>query len=138
VFVENTGKLPVWVGGSAVTTVAGTELAPGGSVTLTNAVQPLFAVAGFTPGTAGTGTATAAVAQGGSVITVASGGTAFTVGSDIAVEQDTPRQEIATVSASAAGSVTTSAPFEFAHGSASTFSQVVPAPALIAVQAGAV
>jgi hypothetical protein len=54
-----------------VTSVAGLELAPGASVTLPNAVQGVFAVSGFTPGTEGTGTVSTNAAQGGSVLTVA-------------------------------------------------------------------
>jgi hypothetical protein len=136
VFLQNTGRNSVHVGGSGVTTVAGLRLAPGASVTLPQASGGIFAVSGFTPGVA-LGTASAAVAQGGSVITVASGGTAFTVGSYLAIEQGSVRQEVAKVAASGATSVTISTTFAFAHGSASTFGAVLAAATQVVVEGGA-
>jgi hypothetical protein len=138
VFIANTGSNPAWVGGSAVTSVAGLELSPGASITLPKAVQPVFAVSGFTPGAEGAGTVAANIAQGGSVISVASGGTAFTTGSDIVIESGTVRQEIQAVSASTGTTVTVSGTFAYAHGSTVTFSQAIPAPAQVTVSAGAV
>jgi hypothetical protein len=119
-----------------VTTVGGLELAPGAGVTLPGAVQPVFAVSGFTPGTVA-GTATAAVAQGGSVISVASGGSAFTTGSYLAIEQGSVRQEVAKVAAQTGTTVTITGTFAIAHGSASTFATVLAAATLVAVEGGA-
>jgi hypothetical protein len=137
VFIENRGPVPVWVGGSEVSTVAGLELSPRAGMTLRSAVQPVFAVSGFNPGTA-LGTAAAVVAQGGSVIAVASGGNFFTVGSELVIESGSARQELQAVAASTGTTVTVSGTFAFAHGSASTFSQVIPAPGLVTIEAGAV
>jgi hypothetical protein len=138
VFIANGGRYPVWVGGSAVTSVAGLELSPGASMTLPNAAQGIFAVSGFTPGTAGPGTVLSNIAQGGSVISVASGGTAFTTGSDIVIESGSVRQEVQAVAAQNGTTVTISGTFAYAHGSTVTFSQVVPAQASVTVSAGAV
>lgn len=137
VFLENRSRNPVWVGGSEVTTVSGLELAPRAGMTLRGAVQPIFAVSGFTPG-AGPGTVAANIAQGGSVISVASGGTVFTTGSNIVIESGGPRQEVQAVAASTGTTVTISGTFAFAHGSTSTFSGAVPAVASVTVSAGAV
>ena len=137
VFVENRSLNPVYVGGTEVTTVAGLELSPRAGMTLRSAVQPIFAVSGFTPG-AGPGTVASNIAQGGSVISVASGGTVFTVGSDIVIESGSQRQEVQAVAASTGTTVTISGTFAYAHGSTSTFSGAVPAPAQITVSAGAV
>lgn len=138
VFIANSGPAPVWVGGSAVTTAAGLELAPGASMTLPHAAQGVWAVSGFTPGTAGTGTVSTNASQGGSVLTVASGGSAFTTGSDIVIESGSVRQEIQAVAAQTGTTVTVSGTFAFAHGSTVTFSQVLPAPATVTISAGAV
>lgn len=138
VFIANTGSYPAWVGGSAVTTVAGLELSPGASMTLPKAVQTVFAVAGFTPGAAGPGTVAANIAQGGSVISVASGGSAFTTGSDIVIESGSARQEVQAVAAQTGTTVTIGGTFAYAHGSTVTFSQVIPAQTQVTVSAGAV
>lgn len=138
VFLENAGLSPVWVGGSAVTTVAGLQLAPGASMTLPHAAQGVWAVSGFTPGAAGPGTVLSNIAQGGSVISVASGGSAFTTGSDIVIESGSVRQEVQAVAAQTGTTVTISGTFAYAHGSTVTFSQAVPAPALVTISAGAV
>lgn len=137
VFIENRSRNPVWVGGSEVTTAAGLELSPRASMTLRSAVQPVFAVSGFTPG-AGPGTVSANIAQGGSVIAVASGGSAFTTGSYVVIESGSPRQEIQSVAAQTGTTVTVAGTFAYAHGSTVTFSQAVPAPAQVTVSAGAV
>ena len=128
----------MWIGGSEVTTVAGLELSPRAAVTLRNAVQPVFAVSGFNPGTAGAGTALANIAQGGSVISVASGGSAFTTGSEIVIESGSVRQEVQAVAAQTGSTVTISGAFVFAHGSTVTFSQVIAAPSQVTISAGAV
>jgi hypothetical protein len=138
VFIQNRGPVPVWVGGSAVTTVSGLELSPRAGMTLRDAVQGVFAVSGFNPGTAGTGTVSTNIAQGGSVITVASGGSAFSTGINIVIESGSARQEVQTVAAQTGTTVTISGTFAFAHGSATTFSQAVPAPGVVTVSAGAV
>ena len=137
VFIENRSLNPVYVGGSEVTTVAGLELSPRAGMTLRSAVQPVFAVSGFTPGP-GPGTVTTNIAQGGSVISVASGGSAFTTGSYLVIESGSPRQEVQAVAAQTGTTVTITGAFAYAHGSASTFSGAVPAPAQITVSAGAV
>ena len=137
VFIQNRSLVPVWVGGSEVTTAAGLELSPRAEVTLRDAVQPVFAVSGFTPG-AGPGTVLSNIAQGGSVIAVASGGSAFTTGSYLVIESGSPRQEVAAVAAQTGTTVTITGTFAYAHGSATTFSGAVPAPAQVTVSAGAV
>jgi hypothetical protein len=138
VFIQNIGSNTVYLGGSAVSTVGGLPVPSGESVSFAGATLPLFAASGFNASAALAGTTTAAAAQGGSVLSVASGGTVFTAGSQIVIEAGSARQEVQTVSASAAGSVTTSAPFAFAHGSASTFSGITPATTQLAISAGAV
>lgn len=139
VFIQNIGSNPLYLGGPAVTTVGGLELPPGESVSFANASLPVYGVAGFNASAGAlAGTTSSAAAQGGSVLSVASGGTFFTVGSQIVIEAGSARQEIQTVSASAAGSVTTAAPFAFAHGSASTFNGIGQATTQVAVSAGAV
>ena len=138
VFIENRSPAPVWIGGSEVSTVAGLELSPRASVTLRDAVQPVFAVSGFNPGTAGPGTVLANIAQGGSVISVASGGSAFTTGSEIVIESGSVRQEVQAVAAQTGSTVTISGAFVFAHGSTVTFSQVIAAPSQVTISAGAV
>lgn len=138
VFIQNIGSNPLYLGGSAVTTVGGLEIPPGESVTFANATTPVYGVAGFNTQAALAGTTSAAATQGGSVLSVASGGTSFTVGSQIVIEPGSARQEVQTVSASAAGSVTTAASFAFAHGSAVTFNGISGATTQVAVQAGAV
>jgi hypothetical protein len=86
----------------------------------------IYATAGFLQ-VAPFGTANAATTYpGGSTITVNSGGTAFGTGATIVVEPGTPRQEILVVSATNAGTVTTSGAFQFGHGSATTFSVITP------------
>ena len=137
VFIANTGVSPVWVGGSEVTTIAGLELSPNASMTLANAVQPVFAVSGFTPGAA-LGTVAANIAQGGSVISVASGGSAFTIGSDLVIEQGSARQEVQAVATHTGTTVTIGGTFAYAHGSTVTFSTALPAPATVTISAGAV
>ena len=138
VFIKNAGLTPVWVGGSEVSTVAGLELSARAAITLRDAVQPVFAVSGFTPGAAGPGTVLANIAQGGSVISVASGGSAFTSGSEIVIESGSVRQEVQAVAAQTGTTVTISGGFVFAHGSTVTFSQVIAAPASVIISAGAV
>ena len=55
----------------------------------------------------------------------------FTVGMWIAIESGTPRQETAQVLANNAGSVITSAPMQYAHGTATTFWQITAQPSLV-------
>lgn len=136
VFLQNTGRTPLWVGGTAVSTVGGLRLAPGAGLDLTGASQTLWAASGFTPGAA-LGTVTTNIAQGGSVITVASGGSAFTANSFLVIEKDGLRQEVAKVAASTGTTVTIATTFAYAHGSTVTFSAVLPAPALVTVEGGA-
>ena len=65
-----------------------------------------------------------------------SAGTAFGTGSTIVVEPGTPRQEIAVVFSANAGTVVTSAPFAFGHGSATTFSQITPLATTVRAERG--
>ena len=77
---------------------------------------------------------TSATTVGGTTLTIA-GGTAvtslFTAGMWLVVESATPRQEIAQVNGTNAGSVFTNGPLTYVHGTASTFSQITAAPSLI-------
>ena len=122
----NIGAQNAYVGQSGVSSATGLVVAPGGRVDLANASGTIYGIGGFNQ-TTPYGTANAATSYpSGSTITVASGGTAFASATTIVVEPGTPRQEIATVFSSNAGSVVTNAPFTFAHGSATTFSAITP------------
>ena len=68
---------------------------------------------------------TATTALGGTTLTNAAG-TSFTAGMWIAIESGTPRQEIAQVNGSNAGSVFTNGPLTYSHGTAATFWQILP------------
>lgn len=70
---------------------------------------------------------TAATSAGGTTLTDAAG-TSFTAGMWIAVESGTPRQEIAQVNGSNAGSVFTNGPLTYSHGTAATYAQMLPYP----------
>ena len=70
---------------------------------------------------------TATTALGGTTLTNAAG-TSFTAGMWIAIESGTPRQEIAQVNGSNAGSVFTNGPLTYSHGTAATFWQMLPYP----------
>ena len=121
----NTGGQNAYVGQSGVSSATGLVLAPGGRADLANAAGTIYGIAGFNQ-VSPYGTANAATTIGGSVISVAAAGTAFGTGSTIVVEPGTPRQEIAVIAQSAAGSVTTTAAFTFGHPNASVFSAITP------------
>ena len=123
--LTNTGGNTAWVGQSGVSSATGLPMPPNDRSRLLFAGGTIYATAGFNQ-IAPYGTANAATTIGGSVISVASAGTAFGTGSTIVVEPGTPRQEIAVISQSAAGSVTTTAAFTFGHPNSSVFSAITP------------
>lgn len=134
-FLYNEGGSPVYLGGSGVSTAQGLALAPNDKIRLPYAGGTIWAVSGYQQilpqGTVITATT---VFPGGTILTT-SGGTAatalFTVGMWIAIESGTPRQETAQVLANNAGSVITSAPMQYAHGTATTFWQITAQPSLV-------
>lgn len=124
--LQNLGGYTAYVGQFPVTTANGLPLPPNTKSKVLFAGGTIYATAGFLQ-EAPYGTASSVTSYpAGSTITVASGGTAFTAGMAIVVEPGTPRQEIAFVASSNAGSVMTTAPFTFAHGTTTTFSQITP------------
>ena len=131
----NAGQQTAYVGQAGVSSATGLPLPPGNRARLFTAAGTIYATAGFNQ-VSPFGTANAATSVGGSTITVTSGGTAFTSGMGIVVEPGTPRQEIAMVFASNAGTVTSAAAFTFAHGSATTFSQINPLVATVKAERG--
>ena len=133
--LTNIGGNTAYVGQSGISSATGLPMPPNDRAKLLFAGGTIYATAGFTQ-VSPYGTANAATTIGGSTITVASGGTAFGTGSTIVVEPGTPRQEIAVVSSTNAGSVTTSAPFTFGHGSATTFSQITPLATTVRAERG--
>ena len=133
--LTNIGGNTAYVGQSGISSATGLPMPPNDRAKLLFAGGTIYATAGFTQ-VSPYGTANAATTIGGSTITVASGGTAFGTGSTIVVEPGTPRQEIAVVSSTNAGSLTTSAPFTFGHGSATTFSQITPLATTVRAERG--
>ena len=133
--LTNIGGNTAYVGQSGISSATGLPMPPNDRAKLLFAGGTIYATAGFTQ-VSPYGTANAATTIGGSTITVASGGTAFGTGSTIVEEPGTPRQEIAVVSSTNAGSVTTSAPFTFGHGSATTFSQITPLATTVRAERG--
>ena len=134
----NNGPSPVYLGGSAVSGGAPTviSLPVHGKIRLPNIVPggTIWAISGF-QATSPAGTViTATAALGGTTLTIA-GGTAvtslFTAGMWLVVEGGTPRQEIAQVNGTNAGSVFTNGPLTYAHGTASTFSQITATPTTV-------
>ena len=124
-YLFNNGPQNVWLGGSAVSTASGFLLAPNNAIDLSTAAGTIYGIAGGNQ-VSPSSTTSAASAVAGTSLTVASGGTAFTAGMTIIIEPGTARQEVTSVSASAAGSVNTSPAMTFAHPSASAFSQYTP------------
>lgn len=125
-YLINLGMQNAWLSaGSQCSTYTGFLLPPNNRIDLSNAGGTIYAIAGGNQ-VSPFGTANAATSVAGNTILVASGGTAFTAGMTIIVEPGTPRQEVTSVSASNAGTVTTSPAMVFAHGSAATFSQYTP------------
>ena len=130
----NNGPAPVYLGGSGVSTSVGFALAPNDRLDLSYNGGTIWAISGYqTASPAGT-VITSATTVGGTTLTIA-GGTAvtslFTAGMWLVVESATPRQEIAQVNGTNAGSVFTNGPLTYVHGTASTFSQITAAPSLI-------
>ena len=126
----NNGPAPVYLGGSGVSTSVGFALAPNDRLDLSYNGGTIWAISGYQT-TSPQGTViTAATALGGTTLTNAAG-TSFTAGMWIAIEGGTPRQEIAQVNGSNAGSVFTNGPLTYSHGTASTFWQITAAPSLI-------
>ena len=130
-FLYNEGGSPVYLGGSGVSTAQGLALAPNDKIRLPYAGGTIWAVSGYqTILAAGDGDHRDDDVPGRDH-PHHFGGTAatalFTAGMWIAIESGTPRQETAQVLATNAGSVITSAPMQYAHGTATTFWQLTAA-----------
>ena len=130
-FLYNEGLSTVWLGGPGVSSATGLPLAPNGSIHLPYAGGTIYAVSGYNQvspsGTIITATSTY---PAGTALTTTMG-TAFTAGIWLVVESGTPRQELAQVLANNAGSAITAAPLQFAHGTATTFSQITAVPSVV-------
>ncbi len=127
-YIFNAGPWPAHLGGnSGVSSVTGFRLMPQSRSDLSSTGGgTIWGIAGGNQVTP-YGTITAATTYpGGTALTGVTGGTAFTAGMTIVVEPGTPRQEIAMVSSSNAGTVNVSAAFTYGHGSATVFSQWTP------------
>ena len=133
--LTNTGGNTAYVGQSGISSATGLPMPPNDRAKLLFAGGTIYATAGFTQ-VSPYGTANAATTIGGSVITVASGGTAFGTGSTFVVEPGTPRQELAVVFATNAGTVTTTAAFTFGHPNASVFSAINPLATTVRAERG--
>jgi len=134
-FLYNEGSSPVYLGGSGVSTTQGLALAPNDKIRLPYAGGTIWAVSGYqTTSPEGTVITATTTFPSGTILTTAGGTTVtalFTVGMWIAIESGTPRQEVAQVLATNAGSVITSAPLQYAHGTATTFWQLTAQPSLV-------
>ena len=130
-FLYNSGRSPVYLGGSAVSTTIGFPLAPMDKIRLPYAGGTIFAISGYTT-TSPEGTVITATTTfpAGTTLTTTMG-TAFTAGMWIAIESGTPRQEIAQVNGNNAGSVFTNTPLTYAHGTATTFWQLNATPGVV-------
>jgi hypothetical protein len=136
-YIINLGPQNAWLSaGTGVSTATGFLLPPNNRIDLSTAAGTVYAIAGGNQA-APYGTANAATSVNGTTIVVTGGGTAFTSGMTIIVEPGTPRQEVTSVSASNAGTVTTSPAMVFAHGSASVFSQWTPYVTTVRAERGA-
>ena len=133
--LSNIGGNTAYVGQSGISSATGLPMPPNDRSRLLFAGGTIYATAGFNQASP-FGTANAATTIGGSVITVASGGTAFGTGSTFVVEPGTPRQEIAVVFATNAGTVTTTAAFTFGHPNASVFSAINPLATTVRAERG--
>lgn len=131
----NNGPGTVWLGGSAVSAGAPTTIAlpPLGKLRLPNmaAGGTIWAVSGFEQVSPRGTVITATTALGGTTLTTAAGGTFFTAGMWLVVEPGTPRQEVAQVNGSNAGSVFTNGPLTYSHGTAATFAQLTATPTVL-------
>ena len=133
--LSNIGGNTAYVGQSGISSATGLPMPPNDRSKLLFAGGTIYATAGFNQ-VSPFGTANAATTIGGSTITVASGGTAFGTGSTFVVEPGTPRQEIAVVFATNAGTVTTTAAFTFGHPNASVFSAINPLATTVRAERG--
>ena len=133
--LSNIGGNTAYVGQSGISSATGLPMPANDRAKLLFAGGTIYATAGFTQ-VSPYGTANAATTIGGSVITVASGGTAFGTGSTFVVEPGTPRQELAVVFATNAGTVTTTAAFTFGHPNASVFSAINPLATTVRAERG--
>jgi hypothetical protein len=134
--LTNIGGNTAYVGQSGISSATGLPMPPNDRAKLLFAGGTIYATAGFGQ-IAPFGTANAVTSYpSGSTITVASGGTAFTSGMTVVIEPGTPRQEIGTVFSSNAGSVVTNAPFTYAHGTTTTFSQISPLATTVKAERG--
>lgn len=131
VFLYNEGGSTVYLGGSGVSTTMGLALAPNDKIRLPNAGGTIWAVSGYnTVSPQGTVITATSTFPAGTILTDAAG-TSFTAGMWIAIESGTPRQEIAQVGGSNAGTVFTLAPLQYAHGTATTFWQINAVPSTV-------
>ena len=133
--LTNIGGHTAYVGQSGISSATGLPMPANDRAKLLFAGGTIYATAGFTQ-VSPYGTANAATTIGGSTITVASGGTAFGTGSTFVVEPGTPRQEIAVVFATNAGTVTTTAAFTFGHPNSSVFSAINPLATTVRAERG--
>ena len=133
--LSNIGGNTAYVGQSGISSATGLPMPPNDRAKLLFAGGTIYATAGFNQ-VSPFGTANAATTIGGSTITVASGGTAFGTGSTFVVEPGTPRQEIAVVFATNAGTVTTTAAFTFGHPNSSVFSAINPLATTVRAERG--
>jgi hypothetical protein len=129
-YLSNRGSSPVYLGGSGVSSATGFLMPVGGRIEFPNAGSAIYAVSGYQAVSPQGTVITAVAAQAGTTLTNAAG-TAFTAGMWIAIETGTPRQELVQVNGNNAGSVFTNTPLQFAHGTATTFSQVTASPSLV-------
>ena len=133
--LTNIGGNTAYVGQSGISSATGLPMPANDRAKLLFAGGTIYATAGFSQ-VSPFGTANAATTIGGSTITVASGGTAFGTGSTFVVEPGTPRQEIAVVFATNAGTVTTTAAFTFGHPNSSVFSAISPLATTVRAERG--
>lgn len=125
----NNGPAPVYLGGSGVSTSVGFPLAVNDKLRLPYNGGTIWAISGYGLTTPSGTLITTGSSVGGTTLT--GGGTVFTAGMWIAVETGTPRQEIAQVNGSNAGSVFTNGPLTYSHGTAVTYAQITPTPTVI-------
>jgi hypothetical protein len=130
-FLYNEGVSTVYLGGSGVSTQQGLALAPNDKIRLPYAGGTIWAISGYnTTSPQGTVISATSTFPAGTTLTDAAG-TSFTAGMWIAIESGTPRQEIAQVNGSNAGSVFTNSALQYAHGTATTFWQINAVPSLV-------
>ena len=126
----NNGPAPVYLGGSGVSTSVGFPLAVNDKLRLPYNGGTIWAISGYQQVSPQGTVITATTTAGGTTLTNAAG-TSFTAGMWIAIETGTPRQEIAQVNGSNAGSVFTNGPLTYCHGTAATFWQITSTPTVV-------